>query len=158
MKDPAIQKAITDLRTLRQTIRELYEDCSGQQITMIPNGFSNNLFWHLGHVITVFSSLLYHRCHQPMPVEEAYLGYFGKGTSPSDFDNNIPLTQRLLSELFTVIDQTETDLPLMLDKKYDVPLTVSFGHTIDSFRSALLALPMHDAYHLGAMKLLRKFI
>ena len=158
MNDQALAKALTDLRTLRQSMRTILEHCSAKQITMLPDGFANNLFWHIGHVVTVHASLLYRRCHRPMPVEESYLTYFAKGTSPLDFDNNIPLTQRLLTELFSIVDTTEADIPEMIALRYDEPLTVSFGHTIDSFPSALLALPMHDAYHLGAMSLLRKFV
>lgn len=158
MTDSALTKAVSDIRIIRQQMRTILEECTSKQITMIPNGFANNLYWQVGHVVVSHASLLYRRCGQQIPVEDSYIGYFGKGSSPDNFDSDIPLTQRLLTELFSVIDQTETDMPKLLELKYPEAITVSSGHTLDSFQTALLALPFHDAYHLGTMKLLRKFV
>jgi hypothetical protein len=59
----AIFKAWT---TSRNLYLRFFEEYSLEQLNKIPEGFSNNLIWNIGHVIVAQQSLVYRGSNQPM--------------------------------------------------------------------------------------------
>lgn len=153
-----LKKALDDLRILREKNLNLIESISQNNLTVIPDGFSNHIYWHAGHILTVQESLLYRRSNLEMHIPAAYLTYFAKGTSPADFDESIPEISDIIKHLTVSLLQIEKDILKYQNAKYDEPVLVSFGMKLNSFADALLALPYHEAYHFGSMKLLQKFL
>jgi len=153
-----LEKALDDLRILREKNLNLIESVSEKNLTYIPDGFSNHIYWHAGHILTVQESLLYRRTNLEMHIPESYLKYFAKGTSPEDFDESIPKISEIIKRLTISLLQIEKDILKYQNEKYDEPVMVSFGMRLTSFADALLALPYHEAYHFGSMKMLQKFL
>lgn len=158
MDKEILSKAFKDFVILRNQNLDLIKSVDSNAIMTIPDGFNNNLYWHLGHILTVQASLLYARCDIPLPIDDSYFKYFAKGTSPADFDDNIPSLDNLFGEHNDSIEWFKDDFKEYQEEEYDEPLTVSFGHTISSFKDAYLALPYHEAYHLGQIRILKLHI
>ena len=153
-----LQIAYTDLLTVRQKNIEVIKSIPVKLLTVIPDGFSNNIYWQAGHILTVQDSLIYRRCGLDMHLDQSYLTYFAKGTSPKDFDAGIPAIEMLFQQSERTLNQLKTDLDRFARIPYPEPVEVSFGLTLNSFSDAVCALPFHEAYHLGTMNLLKKFL
>lgn len=150
-------QAFSNLVFIRYKNISLLKDISQEQSLLIPDKFSNNLLWQAGHILTTQISLLYRRSNIAMPIiDDSYLGYFAKGSSPANFDSETPSFERLQAELKESIAVLENDLHLYADKQYDEPAHVSFGMTLGSFHEAVLAIGYHESYHMQAINLLIK--
>ncbi len=151
------EHAFSNLVFIRYKNISLLESISQEQSLLIPDKFSNNLLWQAGHILTTQISLIYRRSNIVMPIiDEKYLGYFAKGSSPANFDSETPTFERLLTELKESITVLEKDLHFYADKQYDEPAHVSFGMTLNSFHDAVLAIGYHETYHMQAINLLIK--
>lgn len=151
--------AFAHLSILRNKNISHLENITEEQTLIIPKNFSNNLYWQAGHILTTQISLLYRRANLDMPlINKKYISYFAKGTSPSDFDSEIPTFNKLLHELQESLSTLQNDLHNYSQAKYDTPVQVSFGMTLHSFHDAVLAIPYHEAYHMHAINLLLKQI
>lgn len=158
MIDVKVQQAFDHFQILRGKNIDLIQSIPKDKMMTIPNGFSNNIYWHTGHILTVQHSLLYRRCNLELGLDSSYLDYFAKGLSPASFDDRIPEIDTLLKQLEHSIVALENNLDKYADKKYDDDVTVSFGFTLNSFNDAVIALPYHESYHLGSMNVLKKFL
>ena len=157
MENELRKQAFAHLTILRDKNISHLENISQDVSHIIPEKFSNNLFWQAGHILTTQFSLLYRRSNLPIPmIDSKYLNYFSKGSSPSDFDSQIPSFPTLLKELKDSLEIVQNDLHIHADAKYDDAVVVSFGMTLNSFHDALLALPYHESYHMNAINLLLK--
>ena len=64
MTKSTLKKALHDLKILREKNIGLIESIEDKFLLQIPEGFSNSIYWHAGHILTVQESLLYRRCNQ----------------------------------------------------------------------------------------------
>ena len=58
---------------------------SHEQLVVVPEGFSNNILWNVGHAITDNCSMLYPPAGHEFPLPNNYLDWFAPGTSPADW-------------------------------------------------------------------------
>jgi uncharacterized damage-inducible protein DinB len=138
---------------------ELIDSISGDKLDIIPDGFRNNVLWNAGHLVTVQASLLYTRVGRPSPLDTRYVRFFAKGSSPDDFDNELPPFDEVRQLLEKLIGVTQSDIPELEELAYLEPVTVSVGKMIlKSFRDALSFLPLHETYHLGMMTAMKKLL
>ena len=152
-------QAFQELTLLRNKNITLLQKATAEQAQIIPDKVSNNLYWQAGHILTTQMSLLYRRSNLKIPlIDTSYITYFAKGTSPENFDTNIPSYQTLLKQLSESLSILENDLHIHADKQYSEPAHVSFGMTLESFHDAVLAIGYHEAYHMNAINLLLKQI
>lgn len=153
-----VKKILKSLSLLRVAMTATIDSLSGEQRSIVPAGLRNNIHWQAGHVVTVHASLLYRRCGQPLPIEERYFSFFGKGTSPADWYEAPPSLAEVEPQLTDLVELLSSDYANLRDRKYPGTITVSNGFQLSSFRDALAFLPMHDAIHLGAMNVMRRLL
>lgn len=153
-----LEKSLNDLTLVRQKIISIIDTIDEDQLMTIPDKLANNIYWQCGHLVTVQASLLYKRTGAPLPIDNSYLTYFAKGSSPQNFDNNIPTFKNIRFEMESMIEYTSSSLQRHADLKYPEEISVSTGHIIDSFASALAFLPLHEAHHLGSIATLKKLL
>ena len=153
-----LKRAFDDLVILRNKNIALINTIDDNKLLTIPDGLNNNIYWQAGHILTVQASLLYKRTAQPLPIDKTYLNYFGKGTSPKGFDDNIPTIEILLEQLKSSLLHTESNYIENASLPYDETITVSTDHQLSTFADALLFLPLHEAYHFGSMSAMKKLL
>ncbi|WP_225318044.1 DinB family protein [Flavobacterium luteum] len=54
-----------------------------EQLNKIPDGFSNNLIWNIGHVIVVQQGLVYKFSGLPMNVSDDLFDKYKNGSKPA---------------------------------------------------------------------------
>ena len=143
-------------KTSRNVLFKFLQNYSLKQLNTIPEGFSNNLIWNIGHIIVVQQMLVYKLANLPMMVSDEMVEKFKKGTKP---EHNV--TQEEVDELkvflFSTLEKTRQDYSENLFQTYNEFTSMS-GFTIKSVTDAIAFNNYHEALHTGIMMQIRKFI
>lgn len=143
-------------RTCRKLIAPFLDDFSLEQLNKIPEGFSNNLFWNVAHVVVTQQLLVYKLSGLPMLVSDELVEKYKKGTKPEQ-----PATQAEVDEikslLFDCIDQTQADFGSGLFTQFSEYPTSS-GFVLKSVKDALAYNNYHEGLHLGILMSLKKLV
>ena len=143
-------------RTSRKVLATFLENYTLAQLNKIPDGFSNNLIWNIGHIIVVQQMLVYKLSGLPMFVSDEMVQKYKKGSKP-EADVTQAEVDEIQSLLFETINQTKADFSSKVFKNYQ-EYTVSIGFTIKNVEDALSFNCYHEAMHTGIMMSIRKFV
>jgi hypothetical protein len=142
--------------TNRKKHLELIENYSIEQLNKIPEGFSNNLAWNLGHIIVSQQGLVYRLSGLPINVSDEMMNTYKNGSKPT-----CETTQEEINELkdllFSLIEQTKNDFSNGKFTSYN-EYTTGTGFHLASTKEAMEFNNYHEALHLGFMMNIRKFI
>jgi hypothetical protein len=143
-------------KTSRNIILHFLESHTLEQLNTIPEGFSNNLIWNIGHLVVVQQMLVYNLSGLPMLVSDEMVAKYKRGTKPEH-----SVTQEEVNEikllLYTSLEKTKNDFENGIFKTYTEFTTMS-GFTIKNAQSAMEFNNYHEAIHTGIMMQIRKFI
>ncbi len=142
--------------TNRKLHLELLEKYSLEQLNKIPEGFSNNLIWNVGHIIVTQQGLLYRLSGLPVNVSKEMHHKYKYGTAPTQ-----PATQEEVDEikklLISHIEQTKEDFANGKFQNF-TPYATHIGFHLDNFEEAAKFNNYHEGIHLGFMLNIKKFI
>ncbi len=144
-------------RKTRIIFNSFLEEYTLEQLTKIPAGFSNSIFWNIKHVVVTQQLLVYGLSGLPMQLSEDEIGAYKKGSSPEGTKVTQNDVMLLKKQLFTTLEKTEEDFKQGLFKKYN-PYTVSTNTTLSNVNEALEFNNFHEGVHLGILFGLRRFI
>jgi len=143
-------------QTSRNTLSNFLENYTLEQLNTIPEGFSNNLIWNIGHIIVVQQMLVYNLSGLPMMVSEEMVTKYKRGTKPEH-----SVTQEEIDEfkklLWATLDQTKKDFAAGIFKTFTAFTTMT-GYTMNTAKEAMEFNNYHEAIHTGIMMQIRKFI
>lgn len=143
-------------RTSRNTLLKFLDTYSLEQLNAIPEGFSNNLFWNIAHIVVVQQMLVYNLSGLPMMVSAEWVEKYKRGTKPEG-----PVSQEevdhIKSLLFVTIEQTENDFAKGAFQTY-TPFTTMTGFTVNNAQDAMTFNNYHEGVHTGIMMQIKKFI
>jgi len=135
------------LKFSRANVLKLIDGLTLDQINKIPDGFTGNIAWHIGHIITTQQGLIYGLSRTPMNLEKEFMDKYKKGTKPL-----APITQQELdlikSELSAQPEKLLTDLEQNIFQSYTTYAT-SFGNTMNSVEEAIAFNNVHEGMHIG---------
>lgn len=127
-----------------------------KQLKTIPEGFNNNIFWNIKHVVITQQLLIYELSGLPILVSEVELESFRKGSKAKE-----NLTQEdvdlLKEQLFSTLEQTKIDYNNGLFKTF-TEYTVSTKSVLSNIEEALEFNNFHEGIHLGYILAMRKNI
>lgn len=145
----------TTLKT-RIIFKNFLKDLTLEQLNTIPEGFNNNIFWNIKHVVVTQQLLVYGLSNLPMQVSDVEIIKYRKGTAPlgdvSEEDVRILETQ-----LFESLEQTMIDYKAEVFKTYN-EYTVTTKATLTSVEEAIDFNNFHEGIHLGYVLALRKLV
>ena len=143
-------------RTCRKLIAPFLEDYTLDQLNIIPEGFSNNLFWNIAHVVVTQQLLVYKLSGLNMLVADELVDQYKKGTKPEQ-----PATQAdvdlIKSLLFDTIDQTQADYGSGVFTHF-TEYPTSSGFVLKNVKDAMAYNNFHEGLHLGIMMSIRKLL
>jgi hypothetical protein len=143
-------------RTSRKMLSSYFENYTLEQLNKIPEGFSNNLIWNLGHVVVTQQLLVYKLSGLPMAVTDAMVELYRKGTKP-ERDATQAEVDEIQALLFSTIDQIEMDYNKNIFVNYQEYPT-STGYILKSAKGAIEFNNFHEGLHIGIMMSIRKFL
>ena len=142
-------------RTTRENTIRAIKDLSLDQINEIPNGFTGNIAWHLGHMVATHKGLIYQLNGVPGGLEKEFVAKYKKDSKPES-----PIDQKELEFitecLLNQIDELEADLQneSMWGETHEYP--TSYGFTVTSLDNAVRFSNVHQALHLGYIMALKR--
>lgn len=134
-------------RSLRSLISKRCADIPDEVMQRVPAGFNGNLHWQLGHLVVTPALLTYGRCGVDLPLPEAMVAAFRKGTGPTDGGDAFSRAE-LTEGLTGILDRIEADVAAGVLADYEAYQT-SAGVLLSSVPEALAFNGVHDGIHLG---------
>ena len=143
-------------KTSRDLYSSYFETYSLEELNKIPEGFSNNLIWNIGHIIVAQQALIYKGSNLRGYLSEELFGRYKPGTKPTGLTAKMEVEELKLL-LTSLIEKTETDFYNGKFTTYNERMTGT-GFQISSLKDAFEFNNYHEGLHLGCMMNIRKFI
>ena len=142
------------LKIARQNVLKLIDGLSLEKLNKIPEGFTGNIVWHVGHLVATQQGLLYTLSGNATNLDKSYIDKYKKGSKPE-----APVTQAeldfILAELIRQPEQLEKDMAANKFANYN-QYSTSFGNTIHNFDEALSFVGVHEGMHIGYIMALKR--
>ena len=143
-----------------ETNRNLYldflEKYTLEQLNKVPDGFSNNLIWNIGHVVVAQQGLVYKTSGLPGYVSDELFDKYKPGTKPTGNTSKEEVGE-LKELLISLIEQTKNDFYASKFVTFKERMTGT-GFYLSSLTDAIQFNNYHEALHLGFMMNIRKFV
>ena len=138
----------------RKILYKFLSNTPREQLLKIPNGFRNNVWWNIAHIIVTQQILVYKFSGLPMKISDALVDKFKKGSVPDGTatDEEIEI---MTGFLFSTIEWTQEDYEKGLFKDYN-EYNTSVNITLSKVEDAIAFNIFHEGLHLGAILALLK--
>ncbi len=143
-------------KTSRNLYSEYFENYTLEQLNKIPDGFSNNLIWNIGHIIVAQQALIYKGSNLNGHISDELFGLYKPGTKPTGLTTEIEVKE-LKALLLSLIEKTEIDFYNGKFNTYNERMTGT-GFHLSSLMDAFEFNNYHEGLHLGCMMNIRKFV
>ncbi|WP_313805479.1 DinB family protein [Flavobacterium sp.] len=140
----------------RNILLKFLDNYSTEQLNKIPEGYSNNLIWNIGHIVVVQQMLVYNLSGLPMMVSAEMVEKYKKGTKPEATISEEEIAQ-IKSLLFSTLEQTKKDFSEGNFKNYSAFTTMT-GFNIRNAQEAMEFNNYHEGVHTGIMMRISKFL
>ena len=143
-------------RVSREVYSRFFEDYSLEQLNKVPQGFSNNLIWNIGHIVVSQQMLVYSATGNTPMVSQELINKYMRGTKPEGDVTQLEV-DLIKSLLFEPVIKTEEDYRSGLFTTY-TPRKTQLGFDLQTVEDAITFNNYHEAIHLGIMMGIRKFV
>lgn len=140
----------------RKNLYDVLTQTPKSDLLKIPEGFRNNIWWNIAHVVVTQQILVYKLSGLQMRVPEALVDKFKKGTVPDGTatDEEIKI---IADFLISTIEWTKADYEAGLFKNFN-EYTTSAKVTLRNVQDAADFNLFHEGIHLGSIFALKKML
>lgn len=128
-----------------------------EQLNIIPNSFSNNIVWNIGHCIATQQVLVYKLSGLPMIVSDEFIETYRNGSFPTGKTTQEEVAY-IKSILFSSYEKIQDDFSKNVFVIFNEYTTKTTGFTIQNAKQAIEFNNFHEGLHLGIMMQIRKFL
>ncbi len=140
----------------RKNLHAILEQTPKEDLLKIPQGFRNNIWWNIAHVVVTQQILVYKLSGLQMRVPEALVDKFKKGTVPDGTATDAEM-KMVADFLLSTITWTKEDYEAGLFKNFN-EYTTSAKVTLRNVQDAADFNLFHEGIHLGSIFALRKML
>lgn len=140
----------------RKKLYQILKETPKEQLLEVPDGFRNNIWWNIAHVLVTEQLLVYKLSGQPMRLDEVLVDKYKKGTQPSGTPTDEEL-QGVAELLLSTVDWMREDYGKGIFNGYN-EYTTSANVTLKSVEDAIMFNVYHQGLHLGAIISLLKTV
>ena len=145
------------LETTLQTRKILYkilDQTPKQHLLKIPDGYRNNIWWNIAHVMVTQQLLVYDRSNLQMRVPQELVDKFRKGTVPDGTATDVEI-KMVSAFLFSTLEWTQEDYENGLFQEF-TEYNTSAKVVLRSVEDAMVFNLFHEGLHLGVVLSLQK--
>ena len=142
-------------RATRINTIALIKNLTLDQINKIPEGFTGNIAWHLGHMVSTHKGLVYQLNSAPGGLEKEFVLKYKKGSVPES-DITQEEFEFITTELLNQVDELEEDLAKGDFFGDNIPYNTSYNFPLESFDSCLRFSNLHQGLHFGYMMAMKR--
>ncbi|MGM0898352.1 MAG: DinB family protein [Bacillota bacterium] len=140
-------------KTWRGMIIKLLDHVSEEEADQMPAPFRNSIRWNAGHLAAGIDGFVSKSLGTEPFLSERYNELFASGTSPENWEGEVPSIEELKQVLRAQPEQIEHVTAGKLDSKLLQPFL-----GMETLGEVLAFMISHDALHLGTMSAIRKTI
>ena len=140
----------------RNILEDFLNNFTLDQLNKIPDGFKNNIFWNIAHVVATQQLLVYKLSKVEMLLPEEWVNKFKKETKPERIYTQEDLDY-LKNVLYSTISQTEKDYKKNSFKEF-INYETSNKFLLNSVEDSIQFNNFHEGMHLGIILQMKKFI
>lgn len=140
----------------RKLLYKFLKETPREQLLQIPQGYRNNIWWNIAHVVVTQQLLVYKLGGQEMRVDSALVEKFKKGTVPDGTATDAEIDQ-VTDLLFDTMVWVREDYGNGIFKAYN-EYTTSVNITLRNVEDAIQFNLYHEGLHLGAILALIKAV
>ncbi len=138
----------------RKILVSFLNNFSLKELNKIPQGFSNNIFWNIAHVVVTQQLLTYNLSGLPMLIDDELVNSYRKGSKVENEVTEYEVDQ-LKDLLFSTLERTKEDYRNGLFKNYK-EYTVTTKSTLTNIEQAVEFNNFHEGIHLGYILAMKK--
>jgi hypothetical protein len=127
---------------------------SRENLLFVPKGFSNNIFWNIGHVLVTQQALVYSLSKVPPRIDEALIRKYSKGTFPEENVSDAEI-QTVAAGLLATPGWTQEDYNNGIFTEF-IPYSTSANVSLNTVEDAIAFNIFHMGLHLGTIKAIQK--
>lgn len=143
-------------RTSREIYARLLDNYTLEQLNKIPEGWSNNLMWHIGHIMVSQQMLVYKGSGLATSLSDELVAMYMRGTKP-ERDVTQAEVDEMKDLLFSTIQKTEEDYRNGIFTTYTARKS-ELGFSLDTTEDAIAFNNYHEGIHLGMVLRLKKLV
>ncbi len=140
----------------RNILLQIMEGTPMGQLLCIPEGFRNNIWWNMAHVVATQQILVYTLSGQPVRIPLDFVDKFKKGTVP-DGTATLEEIGTVKEFLFQTLEWTREDYANGLFKNFR-PYTTSVDVALNKVEDTFAFNAYHEGIHLGTIRALQKVV
>ncbi|RTE54570.1 DinB family protein [Arenibacter aquaticus] len=140
----------------RKKLYQILKDTPKEQLLAVPDGFRNNIWWNIAHVLVTEQLLVYKLGGQPMRLDGTLVDKYKKGTQPGGAPTEEEL-QEVAELLLSTVDWMREDYGKGIFNGYN-EYTTSANVTLKSVEDAIMFNVYHQGLHLGTIISLLKVL
>lgn len=152
-----MDQSFTMLEATRTHILHLLNECSDEQLFVIPRPFNNHLLWNALHLLAAQQKLCYELAEVPLRLDRFMVERYAKGTFPSQ-ERTGDLVRFAKEHLMSTVHEMKADYFNGVFSKPYRQMTTSYGVTLSGIEDAIHYLNIHESLHFGQMKMMKKLI
>ncbi|MBO0321194.1 DinB family protein [Muricauda sp. CAU 1633] len=151
-----MEKIFDILLKNRKLLHDILQQTPKEELYKIPEGYNNNIWWNIAHVVVTPQLLVYGLCGLDYTIEEELINTYRKGTFP-DGEPSAQELEKISAYLFSTVKHIQLDYEHgRLNVKNYKELTTSVNVTLTSAEDAIAFSAFHEGIHLGAIRGLQK--
>ena len=143
-------------KTSRNQYLQLFDKYAAEQMNIVPEKFSNNIIWNIGHIIAAHQAIVYKTSNLPLNIPEVFFDRYKPGTRPVRTVSANEM-EEIKSLLISMISQTETDLANGKFVSFTERTTLT-GFHLGNLRDTLVFNNYHEGLHMGYIKSIGRFV
>ena len=140
----------------RKNLYRLLEHLPKDQLLKIPEGYPNNIWWNITHVLVTQQLLVYKFSGLQMRIPDELVDKFKKGTVPDGTSTDEEM-KVVAGFLLSAVEWSQEDYFNGLFKTYN-EYTTSASVTLRNVEDAIAFNAYHEGLHMGTILSLRKML
>lgn len=138
----------------RKILYKILKITPTEDLLKIPDGFRNNIWWNIAHVMVTQQLLVYKMSNLQMRVPQEMVDKFRKGTVPDGTATDEEF-KMVSAFLFSTIQWSQEDYEKGLFQEFN-EYTTSANVTLKNVNDALVFNLFHEGLHLGVILSIQK--
>ena len=144
-------------RDTRKSTTDLIDKLSLDQINKVPDGFTGNIAWHLGHMVATHKGLVYQLNGVPGNLDKDFVMMYKRGSKPERDISEAELNY-IKHQLIEQVEELEDDLEKENFFGKNISFTTGLGYEITNLEDAVKFNNIHQALHLGYILALKNLV
>jgi hypothetical protein len=138
----------------RKILYNILKETPRETLLKIPNGYRNNIWWNIAHVVVTQQRLVYKMSNLPMRISDELADKFTKGTVPDGTATQDEMDE-IEGYLLATVEWVQQDFENGIFKTFN-EYTTTPGVTLTCVEDSLAFNAFHEGLHLGVIISLKK--